>query len=376
MLNIEKTIALFQKKLEENATKQTTATGYRVENLKAEAERIGENIAILKSDLARYTAKAPTASDFIKEVDEARGNLKAIHDATGFDFCAPFKVAKLYGAITPKKALEAVGASGNDFVFVLVLDATRYTWKKDKLLFAELPIYGSFEPTTEKYKFYCRHSEKGHTIDKTFTKGDFEETRKNALYSYIFAQNRGDLKKAGKKDEDANGSDRYILASEGYGVSDGRGNSWKYSKVTLQKTTDNGARFEYHVNRTNDKSDFIDKSGYLVEFKRADLARRADALRSERAKAAYTATDYTEQIKELESTIKALKAHLIEKLIKAETGEEIHETGKKICYFDGLSGVFEDFETLKERDENKAFSSRESFANYYNKISEKIAKIY
>ena len=118
-------------------------------------------------------------------------------------------------------------------------------------------------------------------------------------------------------------------------------------------------------------ADCFDKSGYLTYDRRENLRRRAQALREERAKAAYLASDkQQEQIEELCGLIAVRQMELVEALTVANTSQDFKAIAKAIGEYgwNTFSGIVSDYETFCEKTRNKSYPSIEDSDRAYNKI--------
>lgn len=117
-----------------------------------------------------------------------------------------------------------------------------------------------------------------------------------------------------------------------------------------------------------DINSLIDKSGYLLMYRRETLRRRAAILRAEKAKNAYICIDNTDKIKALKAAILDKKNNVINMLVEATTAADIASVNKKLDYFHGIEGIFRSFERLENSDKNKEYKSIDNFMNEYNDI--------
>lgn len=148
-------------------------------------------------------------------------------------------------------------------------------------------------------------------------------------------------------------------------------NNEKYiSSLSLQLSTNNGQSYQHDILRykTNNVSDLIDKSGYILFYHREALRRSAENIRHEKAKNKYLSIDNTEKINNLQVLIMQKKQEITGFLTDATTADELCIVNKKLSYFRGLESIFRHFESLVKFDREKKFNSIESFNNSYNDI--------
>ena len=289
--------------------------------------------------------------------------LRGLHDAFGFDFEQPFTV--LHSAIgftvnKIQKTLRLYGFTSNAFAALLVYDASWPCWRVATL------DHGKVKAVFERYEF-PRWYELGYKepFDDFYTKGSFEELRKAWAEVYVVAQERTHLRKQEAKPIDYTARYRVIDGEWDYNRSirlarmDSKGNKVKYSEPA------------HRYRETVSISDCIDKSGYLTYDRRENLRRRAQALREERAKAAYLASDkQQEQIEELCGLIAIRQMELVEALTVANTSQEFMAVSKAIGEYSwhSFSGIVSDYETFCEKTRNKSYPSIEDSDRAYNKI--------
>lgn len=227
--------------------------------------------------------------------------LRALHTGFGFDFEADMMVVHLGEPFTANKIAKILRADGYDttreyVTAVLVKDPRR----ENVYRYARLHL-GSFDVTRIKGLYFDTG------LDNWITKGDLEAARKKTTDAFVICQ-RAELVKLPPTEKYTPGAwDRFKMVDHSR-IGDGRGNTWEYYRADLKKLFGTGDYIEYKLRAyTNDAGDFIDKSGYLVEEHRAELKRRAAALRAGREHAEYLASDYSVYIKKLLDAAQDLK---------------------------------------------------------------------
>lgn len=303
---------------------------------------------------------------------------RALNNIYGFNFENPFTLVKIPSPFTLNKVMKAIDGKHTEYdsKIVVVLESSN-KWRSEKLYAVDVLGSGAsdFNICHE-----CRWHGFSTKIDYFFAKGDFNEERKTAANVYIFAQKRENLAKVYKPFkadfEDANA--RYIVKRTNKTVRGWRTeNEYDFISSVDLVTVENHKKAEYPTRyrrgaepRTLDS--VIDKSGYIVNYKRLELQSRADELRKERAANKYKATDNSAIIESVKQRVESLKNTLVEMLAASTTYEQVKNCGSLINYFDGLSGIYFDVEILAKKDAEKAFSSIASFNNSVNSINEKI----
>ena len=289
--------------------------------------------------------------------------LRGLHDAFGFDFEQSFTILHSVIGFTVnkiQKALQAEGFSADSFAALLVYDKSWPRWRVATLQ------RGKVQATFERHELPSWW-DLGYKepFDRFYTKGSFEELRKAGAEVYVIAQERAHLRKQEAKPIDYTARYRVIDREWDYNRSirlvrlDSKGNKVKYSEPA------------HRYRETVSLSDCIDKSGYPTYDRRENLRRRAQALREERAKAAYLAIDkQQEQIEELCGLIAVRQMELVEALTVANTSQDFKAIAKAIGEYgwNTFSGIVSDYETFCEKTRNKSYPSIEDSDRAYNKI--------
>ena len=116
--------------------------------------------------------------------------------------------------------------------------------------------------------------------------------------------------------------------------------------------------------------DLIDKSGYIINERRKDLKRRAEALRAERKKNEFLAADLTKYLYDADKQMNDVKGVISDYMLKAQTSGDI----AKINFYK-LEKVFRLYERLTGGIQDKTFASINSVERIYNDICEDINSI-
>lgn len=295
--------------------------------------------------------------------------MRALHTGFGFDFEADMLVVHLGEPFTANKIAKILRADGYDttreFVTaVLVKDPRR----ENVYRYARLQL-GSFDVTRIKGMYFDTG------LDNWIRKGDFEAERKKTTDAFVISQ-RAELVKlptAGKYTPGA--WDRFKMVGHSR-IGDGRGTTWEYYRADLKKLLGTGDCIEYKLRAyTNDAGDFIDKSGYLVEDHRADLKRRAAALRADRERAEYMAADYSADIKKMLNAAQAMKNEAAAALASVTDPADVKALADIIDRYTGVYGVYATAFDVADRDENKKFSSVESATTAIAKLMDAIGAL-
>ena len=145
-------------------------------------------------------------------------------------------------------------------------------------------------------------------------------------------------------------------------------------KLTPATGTKEAATFRpYNTFYGNEKrsaniNDFIDKSGFILRFRRLELKRRALELKAARDAEQLKNTDFSKQIKSIEKSIADVKQFFIKKIESTQTADDartLDEISRKFRY------LFIDLKHLNESN----FRSVESKTNHIKNIEKQIDEI-
>ena len=239
-------------------------------------------------------------------LSENRKALQFLNHAKGFDFEKPYNIVRKVGRFTSRTVAACVPEGHAAVMLLKPIKTYRRSWVS--LYYVEIGAGGTFCPLRKNgVKYYAYPG-----IDYMFSKGDFEDIRKNETDCiYIITQAPEHLRP--RKETRLDLYARLNL-SDVRKWGDGRGNSY-IGSVYLKSRDRNEKPVEYKTDgKPATVADVIDKSGYMVSTRRADLKRRAYLLRADRARAAAAAADFTaeaaEIVREMENAKKALSAQV------------------------------------------------------------------
>lgn len=306
--------------------------------------------------------------------------LSVLHNAELYDFTKDFTILKHSGRFTiaalEKEAATAGHTADNS---IIMCYTTGRKWDPDKLYMYKLTGAGKFEVEYKIWKYttgraYCK-------IDDFYAKSQLNDTRKQeeGLTTYIICQKKEN--QATENPHPVDLANRFILKD--FNKSGYKGESY-IDRVHLKRTDDTGSAYTYNDHgqiiytsyyKYTAIDEIIDKSGYIVNKKRDDLKRRAEALRADRAKAAYLQTDNAEIISGLEILFTETKAAIIEELKAAGTYEELKAVYKKLDTWHGLTDCRQDLDRLKENDAARKYSSIERFTTAADGIRAALEKL-
>lgn len=304
--------------------------------------------------------------------------LQGLHYLFGYNFQAPHIIAHIQGRYTVNSALKTVeGADSDKVVTILTSEPLFY----NRLHIVQVDSTGKIEIEFKKgyYNF---------NLDTLYSKKTFDEIRKNERSeTYVIAQEKKYTSEPKEKPFDISARYEYIEGKDRK-TGDGNGKSW-ISSITVRaldgsnkkiELTKDGHKETYSrvIYRRPDESrpqthlEIIDKSGYLLPERRADLIRRADLLRKERAKAAYQATDNAEKVEELRAMIEQKKREFSEAIMNAKNSEELRNTAHEL-YFKFMWTMSE-YERFADKTALRDYVSIHAAESAYNHIKEELGK--
>lgn len=304
-----------------------------------------------------------------------KGILKSLHACLGFDFENDLIIFEVAGNYTVNSILKQAAAAGADPVNYQIALLTRPAsgYRHDE--------YTSFIIDGAKFENninHCGYSNNSFvSLNTYFTKSDINEARKNALQTVVICQKR-DLMQAPRRNNPGPDLMQRFIFKEAHYAKYYHSDKKYLSSLDIIPAAGNGYKYEYKPENKNDSiniNDFIDKSGYITDIRRADLKRRAAAIKAAKDQAAYNATNNEAALAELKSQIENKKAAIIAELQAADNHEAIKAIAKKLDFFRGLSDVYFQFELLQEKDNAKSLPSINTFNKKVAAIKEALNQI-
>lgn len=313
--------------------------------------------------------------------------LNALHQAYGFDYNKPFYCDRIKGKFTINKILKTLEEKGytpsNSTIALCIriddaLSGGVMSYRKGNTYTVEIRNGGTFKIEVNKTT----------ALDTFWRKSDFEEMRKSDLtITWIIAQKDTDTQarhgeRWGDDRPNFNGwGDRFKIESMQESYKSFNATTSDIYRLTLRATDGTNKkggfdRFERFAN--DDKTALhaiIDKSGYLVINKREYLKEEAERTRRTRAKSAMDATDTTAIIEAIKTRIEAVKIMLSAQFEAVNDYESASNFEKKLGYWDGLTGIYSDFERIQKNINEKKFDSIKSFNNSVDYLNKKISNL-
>lgn len=312
-----------------------------------------------------------------------RKALRGLHVIAGYDFEKPFSVRRFECPVTVARILKEAGASEsmNDLCVSLLIHIPKSNdnWYRD-FRCVTVDRFGKAEIEISHAAWV------DFRIDYFSSKSDFEEKRKNPdCVIYAIIQKKEFLRKYTPKAYDL--GDRFrLVPGEERKWTDGKG-FHGVSAITVQRMDASGQNLEisrqkiYFGGRvSNEKnlvsvSDFIDKSGYLLPWRRDELKRRALELRKEKEKAAYLQTDNSGKIEEIAARIEKVKKALAGEVLRAVNYDDVCKVARRLGHCKGLASVVNHFELFQNYTVEKRFSSIASSEAKYQEIVKELDEL-
>lgn len=309
--------------------------------------------------------------------------LQGLHNLVGYDFEQRHTIRRIEGRFTVNSALKAVGTMDGEKKTVSILCMDHGCTWRDRLSLVTIEMNGATARANIEHKGGYKWG-----IDNYNLKSYFEDTRKSEkAEAFIIAQTDRYIKIPTEKTFDPFARYEYIPGKDSK-CGDGHGASWieritaralDGSNRTMEITKDGHKyRFSNIVYRRQDENkpqnrlEIIDKSGYILPERRAELSRKADKLRKDRAKAAYQATDNRAKVEELRAMIEAKKAEFSASIANAADSEALRTIAHEL-YFKFLWTVAE-FERFADKTNRRDYVSIQAAENAYNHIKQELTK--
>lgn len=274
--------------------------------------------------------------------------LQFLHHAKGFDFCKPYEIHRIDGRFTFNQVKKLIPEGHAAALLVCWDDSTLRYVRTDELIYVTLTESG-FDADKHDFVNYWDYRQTRGThasIDYEIGKSTFEERRKKAAkHCYVVHQLR-DYMRIPAKSVPIDDNARYTFRVS-------------YNDLYIHRKGYNEKEYHYNSNRGYRPqrllpADCIDKSGYLLDRRRAEWFRRAAALKAQRQKAAADVADYTELYNELCADLKRHREDLALCITAAEGYHNMSQYARR-CY--DLGHAQDWLDSYVEKVKNKAFRS-------------------
>lgn len=296
---------------------------------------------------------------------------RQLHKLYSFDFESDFIYYEHTGNFTVNSLLKNAGNEAGaqlntaDYEMVLLVKPFLKWGKKNTNTWYLVDIKENNKPSVDVGNIY-RKSGIYDSLDCFFTLQDFNNKRKDKKVKAVLIAQKRELLKPEKV--------KYIDYGERYSVTDVRMASYKGGKFISSASIKDGNGKKtvlYRYGRDIETvDDLIDKSGYIINERRKDLKRRAEALRAERKKNEFLAADLSKYLYDADKQMNDIKSVISGYMLKAQTSGDI----AKINFYK-LETVFNLYERLTAGIQGKTFASINSVERIYNDMCEDIGSI-
>ena len=296
---------------------------------------------------------------------------RQLHKLYGFDFKSDFIYYEHTGNFTVNSLLKNAGNEAGaqlnpiDYKMVLLVKPFLKYREENTNTWYLVDIDGYNKPSVDVGNIYSK-SGIYDGLDYFFTLSDFNNERKDKKVKAVLMAQKGTLLKPEKVN--------FIDYGERYAVADVSTISYKdgkyISSVTVKDGNGRKTVLKQYGRDIKTVDDLIDKSGYIVNERRAELKRRAEAIRAEREKADFLKADLSKYLYDAKNRMNDVKSVISDYMLKAQISGDI----AKINFYK-LERVFNLYERLTAGIQGKTFASINSVERIYNDMCEDIDSI-
>ena len=313
-----------------------------------------------------------------------RGTLQDVHNVFRIDYNRPHAILKMVMPTTRRAIRNAAREAGYPNSEAVILFQKSYehrrgaTWgTKEFIVFTLSPSEYLDNPERGGYGGFYEKLRHG-ALDDAYGKGQFDELRKEAVYQgktgfcscYVILQDDDD-RTPERAPDPVNSWTRYTVTGNKTRYGDVTG--WTVASLDGSERATVSRCYWYRGNKqfSEELQDVFDRSGYYVRDRRANLKRRAAALRAEREKNAYKAQDVTADVAEILTAAGDLKSAYAEAIINGNL-----ETAANVIRFDYRDYIIRDAlsaaaEFIKKAND-RAYKSRTEADKAKNSVKDRI----
>lgn len=319
------------------------------------------------------------------EVNKANKKLlRSLHYAFGYDFEMPHDIMAFKGNYTTNAILKElkknhVNLESGKIIILDHIDGSN----NNEYCASELNHNGKVE--TDLANYYSRGSTTPcgfshyQSLSKHWAKKAFEERRKcSSVEGFVIVQTETEIEMRANKNAyktEFNEYTRYEIAPNTYaknGVALHYRCTNTHSSIWGADIHELNSRNEYtaYYSRgicVNNRYDLVDKSGYLVNLYRQDLAKRANQLRADRAKAKADEYNTDSFVAEVTAMYEKIKSEFTNRVVNAKNRDELCEITHKFDRFAWGSRCVENFVT---KCKNKEIESVEHIVLSHKNVCE------
>lgn len=313
------------------------------------------------------------ANALINAQKETKKLMPSLHEACGFDFCKPYAVKEFDGRFTENKIKKMMAETLLEGEAVTpITHRIVVLTKGGRLVNADMWYLVEIRYSKVNIDIRSNYSYRD-SFDYFYAKSRFDEFRKSdSCHTIIVAQRLKDCKIPEKKPLDM--TERMDVIRFNYCRSYPSDRRYISSIEVNDPHTKKHVCSYVHGIETNNEDEIIDKSGYLLYTRRAELKRRMVQRKEEAAKAIADRTDFSEHVTTLTNLVAYRKGILLERFKNCNTSADYRDFDRDFSYFDGFITALEDFERYCKCVSEKGFRSVESESNFYNSLMAKFTK--
>lgn len=294
--------------------------------------------------------------------------MQALHDACRFDFCKPYIVTKVDGKYTEnkiRKIMKETLVDGKPItnvdhkIVILTRDENRcyYNyWHLVEILGTRIKI-----DTNCRGRYFSLHN--------FYTQSRFHEVRKSdTCETIIIAQHYSNL--CSKK------TYAFDMYKRMYLLEVNRNRTWDTDREYIGSLVVRGENGDketlYTHNEPKTLDEVIDKSGYMLDIRHADMRRRLKENKANMMKAVADNTDFSEHLANLTTLVESKKIVLMETFKNCNTYAEYKKFEEAFAYYGGFMNIVENYEQYRKSVNEKLFSSVEEENRFYHNIMNKL----
>lgn len=308
--------------------------------------------------------------------------LQGLHHLIGYDFQQPHTIIKHEGKFTYKSIINQIENPKDQEISLLI----RTIPNKNNFSSIYDTLHIITIDQTGKIQTEYKHGYK-YNIEYFYAKVCVEDIRKQEnIESFIIYQEKRYIKVPKEKAFDPYA--RYICITKSDTVTYDETKRW-VNKITVKTLNGTGECIEIHKDGHKEtysrifynngffpqtKDEIIDKSGYILPQRRAELKRKAQALKAKHEKDKYLCTNNDEKIKELQSIVNEKRSQYAE-MIKNETDpEKLYKIAQSFYYkFTRAAEAVQRFtENTNKQNYNSVEESSKAYTSAKNKLQEAI----
>lgn len=303
--------------------------------------------------------------DIVKEILKInKETFRILHNLWGYDFQKEYKAYKYRGEFTIASLLKEFDLSLScDKIVLLVKFSGYFVMKSDWYDYLKLveinndkTVNVNCVPVNTKIHYF-------------FNKSDFNKKRKeDNCCVYIISQDKKYLEKKWVSKEDKKEfyrNNRFELIRHEHG------------SITANLFHKNSNKeYQYTISKwKNCNNMIVDKSGYIVDIKRAYLEDRVCQLRNERLKNEYLKMDYSDKLLEVDNMKNTIKIKLLDLLTNCDFTYNLFDSIDDFDVIIKTKRILNDIEDYKKSTNKKIYCSIIDADKVYDNIVRQFVNI-